>query len=246
MSAKIACNKLSHERIRAFSVHVLTASGSLLALLGVVAAAQYRFVDMFWWLGLALIVDGFDGPIARRMRVKEILPDWSGDKLDNIIDYLTYVVLPAFALYQSNVLGSILSSLAAGMIVISSAIYYARAHMKTEDHFFCGFPAVWNMVVFFIFALNPSVFVSATIIFTSVILTFVPIKFLHPTRVVQLRPLNISVCCCWFSLGFYYLISNFQVSPWVNNVFSLCGIYLYSIGAILQYFSKPNKEQKNH
>ena len=113
--------RVPYAEIRAFSVHILTASGSFLAFLGVVAAAERRFVDMFWWLGLALVVDGIDGPIARKVRVKEVLPNWSGDTLDNIIDYVTYVLLPAFALYQSGFMGEGLSFLSAAIIVVSSA-----------------------------------------------------------------------------------------------------------------------------
>ncbi|KGB27591.1 phosphatidylcholine synthase [Candidatus Liberibacter solanacearum] len=235
----------SSKCIGAFSVHILTACGSFCAFLGVIAAAQYRLVDMFWWIGLALIIDGFDGPIARKMRVKEVLPNWSGDTLDNIVDYLTYVILPAFALYQSNLLDSTGSSIAAGMIVISSAIYYAYTNMKTEEHFFSGFPAVWNMVVFFLIALNASVIVSTIVIATSTILTFAPVHFLHPIRVVRLRPLNVFVLFCWSSLGLYALLSNFQVPYWFFFSFSLCGIYLYSIGAILQIFPNLGKK-RNH
>ena len=97
--------RVPYAEIRAFSVHMLTASGSFLAFLGVVAAAEHRFVDMFWWLGLALLVDGIDGPIARKVRVKEVLPNWSGDTLDNIIDYVTYVLLPAFAAVTHDAAG---------------------------------------------------------------------------------------------------------------------------------------------
>src|SRR6478609_9191902 len=140
--------RVPYAEMRAFSVHILTASGSFLAFLGVVAAAEHRFIDMFWWLGLALLVDGIDGPIARKVRVKEVLPNWSGDTLDNIIDYVTYVLLPAFALYQSGMIGEPWSFVAAGMIVVSSAIYYADMGMKTEEYFFSGFPVVWNMVPF--------------------------------------------------------------------------------------------------
>ncbi|MBY7649571.1 MAG: phosphatidylcholine synthase [Candidatus Liberibacter europaeus] len=241
MMGKINYKNFTIERIRAFSVHMLTASGSFFAFLGVAAASQYRFVDMFWWIGLTLIIDGFDGPIARKVRVKEVLPNWSGDTLDNIVDYLTYVILPAFALYQSDLLGSTWSSLAAGMIVVSSAIYYAYTNIKTEEHFFSGFPVVWNMVIFFLFVMKSSTIVSMIIIITSVILTFSPINFLHPIRVVQLRPLNIIVFCGWCCLSIYALILNFQVPLWFNIVFILCGIYLYSIGAILQLWTSLKK-----
>ena len=103
-----------------------------------------------------LLVDGIDGPIARKVRVKEVLPNWSGDTLDNVIDYVTYVLLPAFALYQSGMIGEPWSFVAAGAIVVSSAIYYADMGMKTDEYFFSGFPVVWNMVVFTLFVIDAS------------------------------------------------------------------------------------------
>ena len=114
--------------------------------LSLVAASEERWTAMFWWLGLALFVDGIDGPIARKLEVKEILPTWSGELLDNIIDYVTYVLIPAFALYQRGFMGEGLSFLSAAIIVVSSAIYYADTGMKTKENFFKGFPVVWNMM----------------------------------------------------------------------------------------------------
>ena len=145
---------------RAFSVHLLTASGSFLAFLSLVAASEGRWTAMFWWLGLALFVDGIDGPIARKLDVKEILPTWSGELLDNIIDYVTYVLIPAFALYQRGFMGEGLSFLSAAIIVVSSAIYYADTGMKTKENFFKGFPVVWNMIVFTLFVVGPGEWVS--------------------------------------------------------------------------------------
>ena len=175
--------KVPYAEIRAFSVHILTASGSFLAFLGVVAAAEGRFVTMFWWLGLALLVDGVDGPIARRLRVSEVLPTWSGVMLDNIIDYVTYVLLPAFALYQSHMIGEPMSFIAAALIVVSSAIYYADSSMKTGENFFSGFPVVWNMIIFSFFVTEPSSWIAMAIVAISVVLTFLPVNFLHPVRV---------------------------------------------------------------
>jgi phosphatidylcholine synthase len=228
--------RVPYAEIRAFSVHILTASGSFLAFLGVVAAAEHRFVDMFWWLGLALLVDGIDGPIARKVRVKEVLPNWSGDTLDNIIDYVTYVLLPAFALYQSGMIGEPWSFAAAGMIVVSSAIYYADTGMKTEEYFFSGFPVVWNMIVFTLFVIQASGPTALIVVGISVVLTFLPINFLHPVRVKRFRPLNLGVFLLWSLLGIYSLLMNFVMPGWALYLFVASGIYLYVIGAVLQFF----------
>ena len=156
--------KVTWPQARAFSVHLLTASGSFLAFLSLVAASEERWTAMFWWLGLALFVDGIDGPIARKLEVKEILPTWSGELLDNIIDYVTYVLIPAFALYQFGLMGEGLSFLSAAIIVVSSAMYYADTGMKTEENFFKGFPVVWNMVVFTLFVIEPGQWVSFAVV----------------------------------------------------------------------------------
>lgn len=228
--------RVPYAEIRAFSVHILTASGSFLAFLGVVAAADKNFTSMFWWLGLALLVDGIDGPIARKVRVKEVLPNWSGDTLDNIIDYVTYVLLPAFALYQSGMIGQPWSFVAAGMIVVSSAIYYADTGMKTEEYFFSGFPVVWNMVIFSLFVIDASATTAMTVVVISVLLTFLPINFLHPVRVKRLRILNLGVFFVWSALGIYALLMDFSTPYFVQIPFIATGVYLYVIGGILQIF----------
>lgn len=234
----ISERKVPYAEIRAFSVHILTASGSFLAFLGVVAAAEGRFVAMFWWLGLALLVDGIDGPIARRLRVSEVLPSWSGVMLDNIIDYVTYVLLPAFALYQSHMIGEPLSFLAAALIVVSSAIYYADSGMKTDENFFSGFPVVWNMVVFSFFVIQPHSLLAMAIVVVSVVLTFLPVNFLHPVRVKRLRPLNLFVFSVWCVTGFYALLVSFEAPAWIEILFIASGLYLYCIGPLLQAFPK--------
>lgn len=228
--------RVPYAEIRAFSVHILTASGSFLAFLGVVAAAEHRFVDMFWWLGLALAVDGIDGPIARKVRVKEVLPNWSGDTLDNIIDYVTYVLLPAFALYQSGMIGEPWSFAAAGMIVVSSAIYYADMGMKTDEYFFSGFPVVWNMVVFTLFVIDASATTAMIIVTISVIMTFLPINFLHPVRVKRLRSLNMAIFLVWCVLSGYALLLHFSSPDWVVAGVVITGLYLYCIGGFMQLF----------
>ncbi len=146
-----------------------------------------------------------------RCRVKEVLPNWSGDTLDNIIDYVTYVLLPAFALYQSGMIGEPWSFVAAGMIVVSSAIYYADMGMKTDEYFFSGFPVVWNMIVFTLFVIDAERHRPRLIVvIVSVVLTFLPINFLHPVRVKRLRPLNLGVFFLWSALGMYALLMHFR------------------------------------
>lgn len=228
--------RVPYAEIRAFSVHILTASGSFMAFLALVAAAEGRFVDLWWWLGVAMLIDGIDGPIARKLNVKEVLPNWSGVMLDNVIDYVTYVLIPAFALYQSGMIGEPLSFVAAGLIVVSSAIYYADMGMKTDENFFSGFPVVWNMLVFTLFVTNPSEIVAFVIVLAAVFMTFLPINFLHPVRVVRLRPVNLTVFGLWSVLSGYALLLHFESPDWLMWAVMLTGGYLFVIGGIMQIF----------
>jgi phosphatidylcholine synthase len=132
----------------AFAVHLFTASGAAVAFGALVAAIQGEFTVMFGLLAIALLIDGVDGSLARRLRVSERLPRWSGETLDNVVDFLTYVFVPVFALASGTILPLPLAIPAAIAILISSAIYFADTRMKTADGYFRGFPALWNIAVF--------------------------------------------------------------------------------------------------
>ncbi|KAB0681745.1 phosphatidylcholine/phosphatidylserine synthase [Aureimonas leprariae] len=220
---------------RAFSIHLLTASGAFWAFLSIIAAAEHNWWKMFAWLGVALFVDAIDGPIARKAEVRRVLPNWSGDVLDQIIDYTTYVIIPAFALYQSGIIGGTLSFIAAALIVITSAIYYADTRMKTDDYFFRGFPVAWNMVVFTFFALQPSSVTAFLFVAFCAVATFLPIKFVHPTRVKRLRGLTLGVTAVWAVLSTIAIFYDFDPPAWATTGIVLTGLYLLAIGAVLQF-----------
>lgn len=238
MARSVKHKKVTWPQAKAFSVHLLTASGSFLAFLSLVAASEERWTAMFWWLGLALFVDGIDGPIARKLEVKDVLPTWSGELLDNIIDYVTYVLIPAFALYQSGFMGEGLSFLSAALIVVSSAIYYADTGMKTKENFFKGFPVVWNMLVFTLFVIRPGEWISFAVVVIAALLTFVPMHFLHPVRVIRLRPVNLTMFFLWCAFGAVALVQSMEATDSVKIGIAVTGVYLFFIGGIMQLF--PN------
>lgn len=229
---------ISKDAFWAFAVHVLTASGAFLAFLSLVAAAELRFVNAFFWLGMALLVDGVDGPLARKLEVKQWWPHWSGDMIDSVVDYVTYVMIPAFILYQSGLLGKYASFAAAALIVITSAIYYADTRMKTEDYGFKGFPVCWNMVVFTLFIVSPSELLSLVVVVAAAVLTFVPVIFVHPTRVKILRIPTLSVFMAWAISGLLALYYDLDAPPVIDAVIMVSGIYLFSIGFVLQLMGK--------
>ena len=139
-------------RLNALSVHLLTATGAVLSMLAMLAAVDGKWSLMFLWLVVALVIDGIDGPLARRYDVKSNWPTYDGVLMDLIVDYLTYVFIPAFALFKSGLLTGWTGWLAIIAIVYGSVVYFADTRMKTKDYSFAGFPACWNMVVLVLFA----------------------------------------------------------------------------------------------
>ncbi len=229
---------ISKDALWAFSIHILTSSGAFLAFLSLVAAAENRFTASFFWLGMALAVDGVDGPLARKLEVKKWWPHWSGDMLDSVIDYVTFVIIPAFILYQSGLMGKNLSFLAAAIIVCTSAIYYADTRMKTVDNGFKGFPVCWNMLIFTIFIVSPSQWLSFFIVLVSAVLTFVPVIFVHPVRVKILRVPTLTVFGLWAAGGLLALFYDLDAPVWVNFIVLVSGAYLFCIGFVLQILGK--------
>lgn len=228
----------SKNALWAFCVHILTASGAFFAFLSLVAAAEQRFTDSFLWLGVALLVDGIDGPLARKLEVKKWWPFWSGEVLDNVIDYVTYVMIPAFILYQSGLLGKYASFGAAAVIVITSAIYYADTRMKTNDYGFMGFPICWNMVVFTLFIVSPTEGFSIAVVLACAVLTFVRVIFIHPVRVKVYRELTLAVCGLWTLGGLGALYYNLDAPQWIDVIIVGTSLYLFFIGFILQRLGK--------
>src|SRR4051812_25537629 len=213
----------------AFSVHILTASGAVAALLALLAAIEQGWSLMFWFLGAALLVDGVDGMIARRLDVAARLPRWSGDVLDLVVDFLTYVFVPALVVIWSDLIHPLLAVPCAIAIIISGALYFADREMKTKDNFFRGFPAVWNVPVFYLVLLKPPSLIAAGAIALLAVATFLPIPFVHPVRVKRGRWLSIALLVIWSVLACVTLLRDMMPGPWITA--GLCAIALYFLGA---------------
>ncbi len=219
-------------RFLALLVHILTASGAGLALLALLAAANADWQAMFLWLGVALIVDAIDGPLARRIEVATVLPRWSGERLDLIVDYLTYVAVPAFALCRSDLLPEA-SRLSVGIaVMLSSLVPFADRQAKTEEGYFSGFPAVWNMVCLYLFILAPPPFVALAVVVLLIGLTFVPTLWVHPFRVRRYRPLTMLVTALWGGAALFALTKPFPSPPWLQLVLIATLVYLVGIGVM--------------
>ncbi len=231
LATKHAGSILGHGGIKAcaFAVHVLTASGAALAFLALLAAVEKTWPLMFLWLGLALIVDAVDGPIARRIRVVDLLPRWSGETLDLVVDFVTYVFVPAYAVAASGLMPTPVAGLAGIVIVVTGVIYFADQKMKMEGNYFRGFPVLWNVAAFYLLLVRPSAAVSAGAIAALAILTFLPFRFVHPVRVKRLRPVNLVLLAAWAVLALIALARNLSPGPVVTG--GLCAIAAFVFAA---------------
>ena len=162
-------------KIKALLVHLLTASGAVFAMLAMLAAVDGKWSLMFVWLVVAFAVDGIDGPLARRYNVKANAANFDGVLLDLIIDYLTYVFIPAFALFKSGLFEGWTGWFVIIIITFASAMYFADNRMKTQDNSFSGFPGCWNMVAVVLFALEPNFWIILILVFAYKILCIIAI-----------------------------------------------------------------------
>src|ERR1700686_3078486 len=188
-------------RTAAFAVHVFTASGAACALLALIAAVSADWPKMFVWLGIALIIDGVDGTFARRLHTAELLPRWSGDVLDLVVDILTYVFVPAYAIAASGLLPPVLATPLGALIVITGSLYFADRQMKKTDYYFRGFSALWNVAAFYLFLLKLPSWFGALAVAALAVLTFVPFHVVHPIRIPHLRGITFAALAAWALLA---------------------------------------------
>ncbi len=221
-------------RAAAFSVHIFTALGAGVALIAQLEAVREHWAAMFGWLGLALMIDALDGPIARRLNVVTVQPNWSGEVLDLVVDFVTYVFVPAYAITASGLLLPLAAPLLGVGIVVSSALYFADRRMKADDNHFRGFPALWNAAAFYLFLLHPPPVVSSLGVAILIVLTFVPFHVLHPVRVVRLRGLTLSLVAAGAVLAIYALACDFDAGAPVTIALCLIGAYVVGSDAAIR------------
>lgn len=223
------------KKVGAFAIHLLTASGAALALAAALGAARGEWRFVFLCLGIALIVDAVDGPLARKFDVKARLPWFDGAALDFVVDYSTYVFVPAFVLATSSLLSGPFDLIAGVVVAVVGALYFADRRMKTEDQAFRGFPAVWNGLIYVLMVFAPPEWLTLAIIALCAILTFAPVEFVHPVRVVALRPLTLAVTALWSVLAIIALVEHLDPGLPVKIALGLATLYLAGIGAVLQF-----------
>lgn len=228
-------------RHKALLVHLLTATGAVLSMLAMLAATRSEWSLMFLWLVVAFAVDGIDGPLARRYDVKTNWATYDGVLMDLIIDYLTYVFIPAFALFQSGLLSGWTGWFAIIVIVYGSVVYFADTRMKTNDNSFAGFPGCWNMVILVLFAVKPHWAVILLIVIALTVATFTNIKFIHPVRTERWRAISLPVAILWVIFAARAAWVDFHPSSWANWGLVLTSIWLLLAGPLQQLLPERRK-----
>ena len=223
--------------LAALAVHALTATGAALALLAMMAAAAGDWGAMFLWLLAALAVDGIDGPLARRAHVRTHAPRIDGVLLDLIVDYLTYVFIPVFALHAAGFLPGWPGLLAALGVAFASALYFARDGMKTDDKSFSGFPACWNMVALVAFVLTPPPAAVLVVLAVLAVAMFYPVRFVHPVRTRRWRVITLPVAGLWAALALWAAFGGLALPGPAAAMFGAASLWLLGAGAAQQVFA---------
>ncbi|MDG1935698.1 MAG: CDP-alcohol phosphatidyltransferase family protein [Paracoccaceae bacterium] len=221
---------------KALLVHLFTASGAVFAMLAMLAASEEKWSLMFLWLIVAFAVDGIDGPLARKYDVKQNAPRFDGVLLDLIIDYLTYVFIPAFALFKSDLLPGWTGWAAIIIITFASAVYFCDTNMKTKDNSFSGFPGCWNMLVIVLFALSPNFWISMALVTALAVSMFLPLKFVHPVRTERWRFISLPIALLWVFFAGWAAWVDFHPQSWAHWGLTLTSVYLLLAGIVQQLF----------
>jgi phosphatidylcholine synthase len=185
-------------RAAAWLVHLYTAAGAVTALLALDATFHHAFGTAFAWMALATWIDSTDGALARRFHVKTVLPHFDGARLDDIVDYLNYVLVPIVLAYVAALIPSgPLGIVVAACPLLASAYGFCQDDAKTPDHFFTGFPSYWNIVVLYLFTLRWPVWLNVATLVVLSMLVFVPIRYLYPSRTTRARGLTVVLASVW-------------------------------------------------
>ena len=210
-------------KLFALFIHLLTSLGIVAGFFALLSVLSDEIVEAFLWLCLAFFIDGVDGPLARRFKVKEVSPNIKGEVLDNIVDYFNYVIVPTLIIYQFDMVPQSSELLIIPFILIASCYTFANSNLKTLDNYFIGFPALWNVVVFYIYILSTSQIFNLLILIIFCLLTFVPFKYVHPFRVQNWRPLTLVLTILW-GMSSLILLLRGETNQYLEIVYWLWGV----------------------
>jgi phosphatidylcholine synthase len=221
--------------LAAWAVHAYTASGAVMAFLALAAGTAGHFRTAYAWLALQLFVDATDGYLARLARVDQRVPEILGAHLDDLVDYLTYVFVPAWLVYRGGLLPEAQAVFVVAAMLVSSGLGFSRTDAKTADHYFTGFPSYWNILslYLFLFRLPPSA--NAVILLACAALVFVPIRYVYPSRTTTLRGTTVVLGAIWGAL-MLGLLWQFDTPPrWMLAASCVFPIYYVALSLWLHW-----------
>lgn len=226
--------------IKAWMVHLYTASGALLGLLAIDAVYHQAYGAAFAWMTLATWIDSTDGAMARHFRVKEVVPQFDGARLDDIVDYLNYVLVPVLLTFVAGLIPSGTAGICiAAFPLLASAYGFCQVAAKTPDHFFTGFPSYWNIVVLYLFVLGLPIWLNVTIILLLSVMVFVPIRYLYPSRSPIARSLTYVLGGIW-GVMVVVLLAQFPTPSSRVAMVSLFFPAYYMLLSFYLHFTQPH------
>jgi len=215
----------------AWGVHLFTASGVIWGMLAIWDIQLHRWMPAFWWMAVAVLIDSFDGMLARKMNVKAVIPHFDGALLDNVVDYFNYAVVPVIFMHESGLLPPSLLLPTAAAILLASAYQFCHVEAKTSNHYFKGFPSYWNIAVFYIFILNLPPGVNFALLVFFAILVFVPVNYVYPSRTPLLRTPTICLSIVWGILTLVIMVQYPHPQSWL--IWASMGYVIYYVGLSL-------------
>jgi len=227
-------------RILAWSVHLLTAFSAVWGFLALLAVQKGDYRTAMLIMVASIVTDSLDGTLARLLNVKKYAPGIDGALLDNILDYFTYVIVPAYALYVAGILPEGWELAGALSILLTSAYQFSQVDAKTDDHYFKGFPSYWNVVVVYMLTMQIPPWISLGILVALNVLIFVPVKYVYPSRTVTARRWTLALTILYGAVVTYAILQYPQTSTWLMWVTLV--YLLYYVGLSL-WPKKPRKEE---
>ena len=217
----------------AAGVHLFTASGLVLALAMVHFAYLGDVRTVLWLFLAAMFVDGVDGFLARRARVKIVLPTIDGALLDNIVDFITYAFAPMVLLWANGYLpGGVAGGVVASVVLLASAYQFTRTDAKTDDHFFRGFPSYWNVVAFYVVVLGLGQVATVVLLLLLAVASFVPVDYLYPSRTRQWWRTTMVLTGLWF-VGYAAVVTTLPDTPAWLVAATLGYVVYYAVASVM-------------
>jgi len=230
------------QKLAAWGVHLFTASGVVWGMMAIWDIQLHRWLPAFWWMAVAVLIDSFDGMLARKVNVKEVLPDFDGGLLDNVVDYFTYTVVPVAFLHEAGMLPPKLLLPTAAAILLASAYWFCQIEAKTSEHYFKGFPSYWNIAVFYIFILNLPPWINFALLAFFALMVFVPIHYVYPSRTPFLRTPTLVLSMLWGVVTLLVLAQYPHPHPWLIWVSMSYVVYYVGLSLFSTFKMLPKNQ----